>query len=73
MSKLKFINYILQIFFIRIYRTLDVDIHDFENRFTTTGYGVLYWIIPFTGWTSKFRFFGAKIKKRPLWTISRKP
>ena len=66
---LKYINYVLQIFFIRIYRTVNVDIYNFEKTITTTGFGVMYWIIPFSGWTSKFKFLGSSIEKRQLLTV----
>lgn len=63
MSVLKLTNYILQVFFIRVYRSVDVQNHEFGKKITTTGYGLLYFIIPFTGWASRFRFIGPKIRK----------
>jgi len=58
MTKLKFLNYIVQIFFIRICKHVD------KESKQIIGWSIIYWIVPFTGWNSSYLHLGTfKIKK----------
>ncbi len=51
MLKLELINYFLQLFFIRLVKIIDLDTYKEE-------YTIMYFVIPFTGWNSEFKFLG---------------
>jgi len=46
MTKLAFINYLVQFLFIRIYKSVD--------NGKIIGYGILYFVVPLTGWFNNY-------------------
>lgn len=46
MTKLAFINYLVQFLFIRIYKSVD--------NGKIIGYGILYFVLPLTGWFNNY-------------------
>jgi hypothetical protein len=51
---LKFINYFLQIFFIRVYASYDSNDKPDRKDWKLKGYGILYFVLPFTGWKNPY-------------------
>lgn len=49
-SRLQLINWILQLFFLRVFKNIEKD--------NSINYGVLYFVVPFTGWYSDFITIG---------------
>lgn len=67
MTLLLAINYILQFLFIRIYKSIDAETKK------VLGYGVLYWVYPLTGWSTKYKTIGKMKFTKPLklWTSNK--
>lgn len=60
MSKLEIINkFFFQLFFIRLTKHLK---YDKDNNLTRSGWSFMYWVIPFTGWSSNFKYIGKQAK-----------
>ena len=56
MTKLEALNYfILQFFFIRRVRHLE---RAEGGECSTVGFSYMYWVCPFTGWGSSYKFLG---------------
>lgn len=59
MTKLQLTNYLLQIFFIRLTRCLKADSPGVSiNKKYKQRWAIKYWVVPFTGWISDFKFIG---------------
>lgn len=54
MTKLQILNYFLQIFFFRVFKVTE--------RGKIKNYGILYFVLPFTGWKDNYIIIGGKIK-----------
>ncbi|RZJ87419.1 MAG: hypothetical protein EOO20_16110 [Chryseobacterium sp.] len=61
MTKLQLLNYIIQFLCIRIYRQVD--------QGKTVAYGILYFIVPLTGWINPFWAIGEKVKSKRIYRI----
>lgn len=62
MTRLYIINYFfLQIFFIRVARVTDKDSPGW------TGYAILLGIVPFTGWSSEYKYLFGRIRMLKLY------
>lgn len=54
MTILGCINYVVQLFFIRIYASYDANGKTDRELWTIKGYGILYFVLPFTGWFNNY-------------------
>lgn len=61
MTKLKLLNYIIQFFCIRIYKQVD--------QGKTVAFGILYFILPLTGWINPFVAIGKKVKSKRIYQL----
>ena len=66
MTLLGYMNYIVQFLFIRIYASYDANGETDRKKWTIKGYGVLYWVVPFTGWFNSYIVLGKKINYSKL-------
>jgi hypothetical protein len=61
MTKLQLLNYIIQFLCIRIYRQVD--------QGKTVAFGILYFIVPLTGWVNPFIAIGTKVKSKRFYRV----
>jgi len=61
MTKLQLTNYILQFLGIRIFRQLD--------KGKTVAYGILYFIVPLTGWINPFIAIGKRVRSKRIYKL----
>lgn len=75
MTKLYFLNYfILQLFFIRLtrhtqkvkYLYIDYGLNSCVKFRFEKWYSIQYWVIPFTGWNTDFKYLNGKASFLPL-------
>jgi len=60
MSGLEFINrFFFQLFFIRIFKGGKI----IDGKLKVDRYGILYWIVPFTGWSKSYKWIGKNHSK----------
>lgn len=63
MTKLALLNYFVQFLFIRVYASYDANGTSNRKKWTIKGYGILYFVLPLTGWFN-YNYFviGNKIR-----------
>jgi hypothetical protein len=54
MTILGCINYIVQFLFIIIYASYDANGKTDRKQWVIKGYGVLYWVLPLSGWFNQY-------------------
>jgi len=59
MTMLQFINmFFFQLFFVRLTKHGEI----INGKFNITHWSFMYWVIPFTGWNSEFKYIGKQAK-----------
>lgn len=58
MTKLALLNYFVQFLFIRVFKNVE--------KGETVNYGILYWVLPLTGWWNNYIVL-TKNKKLKFW------
>lgn len=61
MSKLEFVNrFFFQLFFVRLTRVIE----NKDDEVKYQWYSIMFWVVPFTGWNTNFKFIGKRHLKQ---------
>lgn len=66
MTLLGWINYFVQFLFIRIYASYNADGSNNRKHWKIEGYGILYFVLPLTGWFNNYAVLTKKLKYTKL-------